>query len=62
MGTAAPTGKPLELTSTVIYRVAVGRIVGEWPCRNRLRVVQQFGAEVRLPGHTDRPSPGETSE
>lgn len=49
-GTAAPTGKPITLTSTVIYRVADGRIIEEWPCHNWLRLVQQFAAEVRLPG------------
>lgn len=48
-GTAAPTDKPITLTSTAIYRVADGRIVEEWPWHDWLRLVQQLGAEVRLP-------------
>jgi predicted ester cyclase len=48
VGTAAPTGQPFALTSTVIYRVADGRIAEEWPCHDWLRVVQQFGgARIR---------------
>jgi predicted ester cyclase len=52
VGIAAPTGKPFTLTSTVIYRVVDGQIVQEWPCHDWLRVVQQFGAEIRLPGRS----------
>jgi hypothetical protein len=37
----------------VIYRVADGRIVEEWATHDWLRLLQQFGAEVRLPGQDD---------
>ena len=53
VGTAAATGKPFSLTSTVMYRLAEGRIVEEWACHDWLRVVQQFGAEVKLPGNQE---------
>jgi predicted ester cyclase len=53
VGVAHATGKAITLTSTVIYRVADGRIVQEWSTHDWLRLLQQFGAEVRLPGRGD---------
>ena len=47
-GTVSPTGKSIELTSIVIYRVADGKIVEEWIVIDWLNILKQFGAEVKI--------------
>jgi predicted ester cyclase len=46
------TGKPVTVTSIIIYRISKGKIAEEWESWDALGMMQQLGVS-RLPG---RPS------
>ena len=49
-----PTGKPWEITSVVLYRIANGKIVETWGLNDQLGLMQQLGmipqSNVKLQG------------
>ena len=60
IGTVPATGKQLELSATITYRLEDGRIAEEWACIDWLDVVRQFGAVVQLPGRQESSRSGES--
>lgn len=44
-----PTGKPWEITSVVLYRIAGGKIVETWGLNDQFAFMQQIGA-IPTPG------------
>ncbi len=40
----APTGKQIEMTNTLIFRIAVGKLAENWATIDELRMMQQLGA------------------
>jgi predicted ester cyclase len=51
LGDVAPTGRPVRLASTIIYRFADGRVVEEWEVFDKLGMYQQL--EVTPPALPD---------
>jgi predicted ester cyclase len=43
LGDVAPTGRPVRLASTIVYRFADGRVVEEWEIFDKLGMYQQLG-------------------
>jgi predicted ester cyclase len=48
-GTVQATGNVITLTSMVVYQLKDGKIVGENGVHDWLTLLQQFGADVKLP-------------
>ena len=51
LGDVAPTGRPVRLASTIIYRFVDGRVVEEWQIFDKLGMYQQL--EVTPPARPD---------
>jgi predicted ester cyclase len=49
IGTVPPTGRPLELRATLIYRVEHGKIADEFAAIDWLDVVRQLGVMCTIP-------------
>jgi steroid delta-isomerase-like uncharacterized protein len=49
VGIIPATGRPIELTSTAIYRLVDGRIVEEQNTHDWLRLIEHLGGAVHLP-------------
>jgi steroid delta-isomerase-like uncharacterized protein len=43
LGDVAPTGRPVHLASTIVYRFADGRVIEEWEIFDKLGMYQQLG-------------------